>query len=201
MGTYETVANTVIIDKKNRLISYDNSLELIGKGRSAFVFKIKSSNKALKIFFSHLKYIAKEEAEIYTIVQGNSYFPTIYESGSNYIVIDYIKGVTLFECLTKGIIITNTHMKEIDYALAIAAKGLNPSDIHLKNIFITSKGDIKIIDVARYRQKKECKQWHNLRKAYYQHYCKPYFIKKVPALFLNLVSFFYKKGLIPFYRL
>ena len=117
------------------------------------------------------------------------------------IVMDYIEGLTLFECIVEGRVITPVHLEEIDHALALAAaKGLNPSDIHLRNIFITSVGDIKIIDVARFRQLKDCSQWENLKKAYRQLYSKRYFPKKIPASLLNGIALLYKKGWIPSYR-
>lgn len=200
MNTYQTLANTVIINKKNRLIRYDDSLELVGTGRSAFVFKIKSSNQAIKVFFPEFTYIAKEEAEIYKILQSISYYPSIHDFGSNYIVIDYIEGFTLFECVSHGKLITSNHIKEIDHALSLAlAQGLNPSDIHLRNIFITSDGEIKIIDVARFRQQKDCRRWDDLKKAYEQLYRKRFFPKRITAPQLNIVAFLYKKGLLPFY--
>ncbi|MBE1557098.1 protein kinase family protein [Sporosarcina limicola] len=202
MNTYLVLANTVIINKKNRLISYGDSLKLIGTGRSAFVFRIKSSNKAIKIFFPEFTYIAKEEAGIYKTLQNISYYPSIHDLGSNYIVMDYIEGLTLFECMTHGKLITSAHIKEIDHALSLAvAEGLNPSDIHLRNIFITSNGEIKIIDVARFRQRKHCRQWHDLKKAYYQLYRKRFFPKRITALHLNTVAILYKKGLLPSYRI
>ncbi|WP_301109731.1 protein kinase family protein [Sporosarcina sp.] len=202
MNSYKELANSVIIDKKNRLISCDRSLCLIGTGRSAFVFRIKSSNKAIKVFFPDFIDISKEEAEIYQSLQGIHYFPSIYETGSNYVVMDHINGYTLFECLTHGIVITAEHIKEIDHALSLAsAVGLNPSDIHLRNIFITSNHDIKLIDVARYRQRKNCRQWNNLKKAHRQFYCKRFFMKKIPASLLNILALLYKKDLIPYYRL
>ncbi|GGA23291.1 protein kinase family protein [Psychrobacillus lasiicapitis] len=201
MNTYEALASTVIIGKENRLLSYDDSLQLVGTGRSAFVFKIKSTDKAMKIFFPRFTHLAKEEGEIYKILQGVSYYPTIYYIGKNYILMDFIDGHTLFECITYGEEITMEHIKEIDYALALAsARGLNPSDIHLRNIFITSKGEIKIIDVARFRQEKDCVQWDYLKKAYQRHYVKAYFPKKIPAFILNTVAYLYKQELIPFYR-
>ena len=199
MNTYHELANTVVISSKNnRLLHYDDSLTLIGTGRSAFVFQIKSSNKVIKIFFPAFTYIAKEEAEIYRVLQGISYFPTIYDSGMNYIVIDYIEGCTLFECINNGIPITAFHINEIDLALSLAAnKGLNPSDIHLRNILITTKNEIKLIDVARFKQTKNCKQWHDLKLAYRHLYSKRLFPKKIPAILLNIVAYFYKKQLIP----
>ncbi|KXH87205.1 serine/threonine protein kinase [Sporosarcina sp. HYO08] len=201
MSTYETLAKTVHIDGKNRLISYGDALEHIGTGRSAFVFRIQSSGKAIKIFFPAYSHIAKEEAAIYKILQDIPYYPAIYESGLNYIVMDYIEGLTLFERLSKGKIITKAHIKEIDHALSLAAeRGLNPSDIHLRNIFLTDTDEIMIIDVARFRQMKDCRQWMNLKKAYDQLYTKCFFPKKVSSHFLNILAFLYKKGWIPSYR-
>ena len=202
MNTFQELAKTVIISKKNRLISYDDSLILVGTGRSAFVFRIKTTTKAIKVFFPDLIHIAKEEAAIYKVLQDITYFPSIYDSGLNYIVMDYIDGQTLFECMTRGKLITSAHINEIDYALSLASNlGLNPSDIHLRNIFITSNDEIIIIDVARFRQTKNCRQWDNLKKAYHQVYTRRFFAKKMPALLLNIVAFLYKKELLPSYKL
>ncbi|MGB2994247.1 MAG: protein kinase family protein [Paenisporosarcina sp.] len=203
MKTYQELANTVVISpKKNRLLHYDDSLKLVGTGRSAFVFRINNSSKAIKVFFPNYTYIAKEEADIYIALHDISYFPTVYDSGLNYIVMDFIEGRTLFECVNQGIPITAEHIKEIDAALLLASnKGLNPSDIHLRNIFITSTNDIKLIDVARFRQTKDCTQWSDLKSAYVLYYKKRYFPKKIPAPIMNTVAFFYKKQLISFSKM
>ncbi len=202
MKSYQALANTVVIDKKNRLIRYDDSLELVGTGRSAFVFKINASNRAIKVFFPAFISIAKEEAEIYKILQNIPYYPVMHDFGLNYIVIDYIEGLTLFECLAQGEIITRAHIKEIDFALSLARdRELNPSDIHLRNIFITADGKIKMIDVARFRQRKHCRQWHDLKKAYNQYYRKRFFPKKIAVWQLNMIAFLYKKRLLPSYRI
>jgi predicted Ser/Thr protein kinase len=200
LKNYQTLADTVIISHKNKLVHSGDELKLIGTGRSAFVFRIEESDKVIKVFYPQFVHVAKEETDIYQVLQGISYFPTVYNSGPNYIVMDFIEGATLFECLTKGKFVTSAHIKEIDYALSLAAeRGLNPSDIHLRNILITPAGDIKMIDVARFRQKKDCTQWHDLKKAYRRHYLKPYFPKKIPAPILNALAFLYKKELIPTY--
>ncbi|WP_210468745.1 protein kinase family protein [Sporosarcina sp. 6E9] len=200
MNNYQVLANSVIINKKNRLVSHDDSLKHIGTGRSAFVFKIKSCNKAIKVFFPEFIDIAKEEAEIYQMLQNIAYYPSIYDAGLNYIVIDYIEGSTLFECVSQGKFIQPTHIKEIDYALSLAIEqGLNPSDIHLRNLFISKNDEIIIIDVARFRQNKKCRQWHDLKKTYYRLYLKRFFPKKISTIYLNIVAFLYKKGLFPSY--
>ncbi|MDQ0220433.1 protein kinase family protein [Peribacillus cavernae] len=201
MLTYSILAESVKIrlhQKKISLLDYDESLEFIGEGRSAYVFRIRSTNKAIKVFFPDHVDIAREEAEIYEMLRGISYYPTLYESGRNYLVIDYIEGLTLFECLVQGIPITSDNIKEIDQALLLAKqKGLNPSDIHLRNIFITSEKEIKVIDVARFRQTKKCRQWNDLKSAFYRVYLKRFFPKKIPVSILNFIAALYKRKLIP----
>ncbi|PIC83553.1 serine/threonine protein kinase [Sporosarcina sp. P1] len=202
MSIYQELVESIVVNQKNRLMDFHPSLQLIGTGRSAFVFRIQSSNKAIKVFFPNFVYIAKEEAEIYLVLKDIHYFPRIYEAGTNYLVMDYVEGDTLFDCLTNGRLITDAHIKEIDYALSLASDaGLNPSDIHLRNILITPDDQIRLIDVARYRQQKDCRQWSDLKKAHRQFYQKHFFWKKVPSSFLNGVAYLYKKGLIPSYRL
>lgn len=170
-------------------------LEFVGEGRSAFVFKIRSTNQALKVFFPPFSHLAKVEAEIYKDLLGNPFYPVLYESGTNYIVIDYIEGNTLFNCLLKGVPITSGQVKEIDYGLMMTKEnGLNPSDIHLRNIIITPRGSIKIIDVARFRQTKTCSQWNDIKTAFSKYYKNQLFPKKVPAFLLNLIAFLYKKN-------
>ncbi|MBS4178982.1 protein kinase family protein [Lederbergia citrea] len=195
MNDFEQLAKSVIIKYKNKkpeLVDYDKSLSLTGVGRSAFVFKIKATNKVMKVSFPKHHYIAQEEADIYSSIQHIDYYPTLHEAGSNYIVIDYIEGYTFFECLTLGIRISEEEIKEVDNALYLARKeGLNPSDIHLRNIFKTFKGEIKMIDVARFRQTKACNQWGDLKGAY-RFYTKPFFPKKIPACILNGIAAFYK---------
>ena len=195
----ELAASVKILSKKNKsiLLEYDSSLTLIGAGRSAFVFKISQTNKAVKVFFPKYAHLAKEEAEIYERLQHIAYYPTLYETGSNYLVIDYIEGSTLFECLTKGVIISDEVVKEIDYAIQLARKeGLNPSDIHLRNLFLTLDKKVKIIDVVRFKQTKECIKWRDLKYAFYHYYIKRYFPKKIPAFILNIIAVLYKKELL-----
>lgn len=186
--------------RKNKieLENFSDLLEAIGKGRSACVFKIKGESIALKVFFPHKKGVAKEEAAIYRKLQGISYYPHLFEEGLNYIAMDYIEGHTLFQCLQRGIVVTGEEIKEVDKALVEAKQGgLNPSDIHLKNIILTPERKIKIIDVARFRQKGQDRQWNDLRKFYEYLYNKRFFPKRLPAAILNTVSFIYKKRYLP----
>ncbi|MCM3035436.1 protein kinase family protein [Bacillus pumilus] len=171
-------------------------LELCGKGRSAYVFSYKKDGKkmALKVFFPSYQHIARKEAAIYEKLSGSSYYPEIYESGDQYILMEYIKGNTFYECLTKGIPIKQQMIEQVDDALEEARKkGLNPSDIHLRNLILTKEGQVRVIDVARFTQTKACHQWDDL-KAAYAYYQKPFFPKKAPRLWLEVIAYFYKKN-------
>ncbi|MGP7815823.1 protein kinase family protein [Niallia sp. 01092] len=200
MKKYDVLAQTIyyhFFNKKYAEAKKHKDLELIGKGRSAFVFKIKHTDLVIKVFFNKYKHLAKTEGEIYETVKGIPFFPQIHEIGENYIVIDYIKGKTLFDCLIEGIIITEPHIKEADKAILLSKqKGLNPSDIHLKNIILTKRNEIKIIDLARFRQVKKCTQWSDLKKAYYKLYQKRFFPKKVSKYILHIIRILYKKQLL-----
>ncbi|MDZ5472813.1 protein kinase family protein [Bacillus sp. 31A1R] len=196
MKTFSELAQSVSYAEKGTQIllnKKDPELSLMGKGRSAFAFRIGATNKVLKVFFPAFTHLAEKEASIYQQLIGIPYFPILYEWGANYIVIDYIEGNTLFQCLQKGIPISSDHIKEIDQALAFAREvGLNPSDIHLRNIFITRVGTVKIIDVVRYRQNKWCSQWDDLKTGYNKYYVQRWFPKKIPEFILNLVASLYK---------
>ncbi|PKG21625.1 protein kinase family protein [Niallia nealsonii] len=200
MKYYESLAKSIHYNFLNK--SYSESkkhsdLQLIGKGRSAYCFKIKHTDVCLKVFFEKYEHLAKEEGEIYETVKGIPYFPKVYEIGKNYLVMDYIEGTTLFDCLIEGIVISENHIKETDYAISLSKeKGLNPSDIHLKNIILTKDNGIKIIDLARFRQQKKCKQWHDLKTAFYKIYQKRYFPKKVSKYILHTIRILYKRDLL-----
>ncbi|MEH7884175.1 protein kinase family protein [Bacillus sp. JJ1609] len=201
LSFYGDLASSVVYMMKGSrvvLAEKDERLQLIGEGRSAFAFRIRGTDLVLKVFFPPFERIAVEEAAIYKELKGNPFFPAMHESGKNYLVMDYVQGTTLFNCLVKGIPIASEHIKEVDNALQLAReKGLNPSDIHLRNIIVTPEGDVRLIDVARFRQTKKCSQWDDLKIAFYKFYRHKRFPKKVPQYAMNLVAFFYKKGLLP----
>ncbi|MBW8349775.1 protein kinase family protein [Bacillus sp. IITD106] len=194
MKNYVGLAGSVLINPKDdELIQYDSSLTLIGVGRSAYVFKIKNTKHALKVFFPSHRHLAKVEAEVYKRIQHIDYFPRLYESGSHYLVIDFVDGYTLFECLTRGIPVSENHIKDVDMAINLARKeGLNPSDIHLRNIIIHD-GKIRMIDVARFKQVETDHQWNDLKRAFYHLYTKSFFPKKIPAFILNWIAVLYKR--------
>lgn len=201
MKSYSELARSVTFSRrgsKTILTGKHEDLEFVGAGRSAYVFRIKATEKVIKVFFPPYTAIAKEEARIYRVLEGVDYYPSLHDAGENYLVIDYQHGITFFDCLSKGHIIYPQHIETVDYALFQARqRGLNPSDIHLRNILLTREGKIKLIDVARFGQKKDCHQWDDLKKAFYKYYNKGLFPKKMPVWLLNRIADIYLKRWLP----
>ncbi|OLN24070.1 serine/threonine protein kinase [Domibacillus antri] len=203
MKRYKTLAESVRFRREHgtwKPIAHDECLSFGGEGRSAVVYRIEGTDKALKVFYPDKVHIAKEEADIYKLLSGISAFPALHESGGTYIVIDWIDGKTLFQCLEEGIDIPVELIQEADKAILAARKrGLNPSDVHLRNIMVADSGQIVLIDVARFRQTKDCMNWEDLKTAYTHFYTKPFFPKRIPKRLLNIIGVMYKKRLLPIY--
>ncbi|MDE5415805.1 protein kinase family protein [Alkalihalobacterium chitinilyticum] len=196
MKQFDKYGNSVTFKSGNKIevVNYDIDLRLVGVGKSAAVFNINSTGLALKVFHPLFHHLAVEEAEIYRSLEQIPYYPTLHESGSNYIVIDLIEGSTLYQCLNQGIEVSDQIIYEVDHALMLARdKGLNPSDVHLKNIFITTSGNIMIVDVARFKQVQYCPKWTDTKKAFFKYYQKGIIPKKMPTILLDTIGTLYRK--------
>lgn len=195
MNRYEIYANVSFEQDvhETRVIAYHQDLELHGIGRSAAVFRIKDTRLVIKVFFPDYTHIASEEAVIYRTLEGLPQFPHLYEVGPTYIVIDYIEGKTLFECLTKGIWIDSAYIEQVDAALIKARQlGLTPSDVHLRNIILTPEGRIYLIDLARFRQGQRVDhQWEDLKRMY-RFYRLRFVPKRYPERLLNGIAYLYR---------
>ncbi|UOR11774.1 serine/threonine protein kinase [Halobacillus amylolyticus] len=183
---------------KDQVIEIPSELQLIGQGRSAAVFRVVGSMKAVKVFYSEQRDLAEKEGKIYEQLSNYVYYPQLIEVGEGYLVIEYLEGMTLYDCLVSGIPITPSMVDMVDEALNYArAKGLNPSDIHLRNIILTNDHKIKLIDVVRFTQEKECPHWPDLKRAYYAYYQRRFFPKRFPPFFIEMVIRLYRRRLLP----
>lgn len=193
---YNDLASTVLFAKRNgriKVLRHHDDLKLHGTGRSAAVFKIKNENRVIKIFYPTFEKTAIQEKQNYESLNGNPYYPTVYEAGTNYLVMDFIEGKTFFECLAEGIPLKPHYIEHVDNGLEFAkAAGLNPSDIHLHNLILTKEDEVRIIDVARFSQKKMCTQWEDLKSGYIRYYQHPFFPKKIPKWAMYAVSKLYR---------
>ncbi|MCB8817474.1 RIO1 family regulatory kinase/ATPase domain-containing protein [Desulfosporosinus shakirovi] len=86
-----------------------------------------------------------------------------YGRGFDFLVIRFEEGITLYDCLLKGIHIPKQVIEDVDNAINyVLGKGLNPRDIHLKNILL-QEGKAKLLDVSEYMKPGNDKRWEYLK--------------------------------------
>jgi len=148
-----------------------DTLECIGVGTDAAVFRhIHNPSYAFKVFSNDTLDKIEIETEVYLKLVYSEYYPEYYGRGSNFLVISYEEGITLYDCLLKGIHIPTQVIQDVDDARSDAFnRGLNPRDIHLKNILL-HKGRAKILDVSEYMKPGNDNRWEYLREGYHEHY-------------------------------
>lgn len=127
----------------------------------AYAFKLYAKDKAAKV---------RVEESVYRKLGNSPYFPTCFGSYDNCLVLSYEEGKTLFDCILEGIHIPEQAINDVEEAREYArSKGLNPRDIHLKNILLQN-GRAKIIDVSEYTMPGNDFRWERLKKGYEQYY-------------------------------
>ncbi|MFP3917465.1 serine/threonine protein kinase [Lysinibacillus telephonicus] len=148
-----------------------DDIKCIGIGTDAAVFQSLSAPAyAFKLYAKDKINKVKVEANVYQILGDSPFFPTCFASYDEYLVLSYEKGKTLFDCILQGIHIPEQVVKDVEVAREyVRNKGLNPRDIHLKNI-ILQNGRAKIIDVSEYTMSGNDFRWEHLKKGYEQYY-------------------------------
>ena len=164
----------VISHGKNEIVTvkkHTDAFVCIGVGTDAAVFRyIDNHDLAIKVFSDNKTDKIKNESSVYLKLDKSDYFPFYYDKGYNYLIISYVKGITLYDCLLKGIRIPRQVISDVDNAMVYASdKGLNPRDIHLKNILM-HEGRAKIVDVSEYLKPGNDKRWEYLKEGYLKHY-------------------------------
>ena len=125
-------------------INNPTNYPLIGMGSQGAVFKL-SEDKCIKIYTDQLQ--AKMEAEAIKAGQHLPFMPRLYESGPNYIVIEYFNAPTLKEYLRNCTYIPESIVKKLLYVLNELKKAkFTMIDAPLRHIFIVGNEELKVID-------------------------------------------------------
>ncbi|KGR87623.1 serine/threonine protein kinase [Ureibacillus massiliensis 4400831 = CIP 108448 = CCUG 49529] len=165
---------TVLSNSNNdpvTIVGDADDLKCIGVGTDAAVFQhLNAPAYAFKIYATEKIEKVKIEANIYRILEDSPYFPTCFASFDHTLVLSYEHGITLYDCILQGVHIPKQVIQDVEDAREyVRKKGLNPRDIHLKNILLQN-GRAKIIDVSEYSQPGNDFRWEYLKKAYEQYY-------------------------------
>ncbi|PLT28985.1 serine/threonine protein kinase [Peribacillus deserti] len=174
------------------------SWKLLGNGNYAAVFVHHSKPEWVVKVYGRNHEELKKEIQVYQKLGHHPSYSFLYGYGKNYLILKRIEGITLFNALIQGVPIPVTVIKDIDRALRDAkAKGLNPYDVHGKNVAM-SGGRGYIVDISDFYKTGYCSKWDDLKKAYYRIY-KPLILKLHPPFPFVIVDSirkgyrFYKK--------
>lgn len=144
--------------------------KLLGTGNYAGVFAHpEHPHFAVKVYAPGRPGI-EEEAEVYRRLGPHPAYSACYGGGSGFLLLKRLKGVTLYNCLIRGIPIPEQAVRDIDTALDYArSRGLRPHDIHAKNVMLQD-GRGLIVDVSDFLKEEDCRMWEDFKRAYYRLY-------------------------------
>ncbi|WP_010529778.1 serine/threonine protein kinase [Lentibacillus jeotgali] len=150
---------------------HSDDLKCVGVGTDAAVFQYRfAPSYAFKIYAVGKTDKIKTEQNIYNRLGESAYFPACFAAEEQYLVLSYEGGITLQDCLLQGIHIPEQIVWDVEAARAyVREKGLNPRDMHLKNILLQN-GRAKIIDVSEYILSGNDYRWEHLKSAYEAYY-------------------------------
>jgi RIO-like serine/threonine protein kinase len=135
---------TVTKGEKSLEIHNPTNYPLIGMGSQGAVFKL-SEEKCVKIYSDTVQ--AQMEEEALQAGKHLPFMPKVYDSGSNYVVMDYFNAPTLKEYLRNCTYIPESITKKL---LSIL-KGLKEAnftmvDAPLRHIFVLDNEELKVVD-------------------------------------------------------
>ncbi|PRO66168.1 serine/threonine protein kinase [Alkalicoccus urumqiensis] len=147
-------------------------LVCVGIGTDAAVFQhMEAPQYALKMYAEDRGYKSRLEEEVYQLLGGSPYFPTCFGRSGPVLVLSFEEGTTFFDCLLQGIVIPEEAVNMVEKAREyVRSCGLNPRDIHLKNILLQPEGTVKVIDVSEFIVAGDDLRWEHLLRGYQEYY-------------------------------
>lgn len=153
LGVQDTFKSITVSLVGNELIVYNpTSYPLVGKGVEGAVFKL-SNDRCVKIF-ANPKHM-EQEKEAMLKGQGLSFMPKLYETGSNYIIREYIHGPSLPDYLKKQGTITKSMAAQIVRMIKDMKQMGYRLDRNVKlHILVHQNKTLKVIDHVNAYEKK-----------------------------------------------
>ncbi|MFC9599776.1 hypothetical protein ACFTQL_18155 [Peribacillus butanolivorans] len=142
MEDFKTI--TVTKGEKTLEIHNPTTYPLIGMGAQGAVFKL-AEDRCVKIYSDPVQ--AKMEEEALIAGQHLPFMPVVYDTGSNYIVMEYFNAPTLKEYLRNCTYIPDSIVKKLLYILKeLKQAKFTMIDAPLRHIFVVGNEELKVID-------------------------------------------------------
>ena len=108
-----------------------------------------------------------DEAEVYRRIGDHPAFSQCFHVGGSFLVLRRLHGLTLYDCLRRGVMIPARAIDDVDRALAYAGtRGLHGHDVHGRNVMLHN-GRGLIVDISDFLNPEPCTAWRDVRLAYY----------------------------------
>ncbi|UYP11047.1 kinase (plasmid) [Priestia aryabhattai] len=121
--------------------------KVIGQGKDGVIYQL-TPNRCVKVFFKEETY--KKELKALQVGQSSSIITRLYDYGSNYIVMEYIKGISLAKYLKKNRYLTKSLVIQlINLFDELQKLKFSRQDTELRHILINEQGNLKVIDLKR----------------------------------------------------
>lgn len=131
---------------------YDLDLNLLdckflGKGHNGIVYEL-PNNKAIKICFDLKSFTG--ESQILEKVNGNRYFPKLYEVGFNYMIRDCVDGEPLDKYISKNGLDRDMVKSILELLKEFIRLNFKKIDIRCKDIFVQPNRKLMVIDPKKF---------------------------------------------------
>jgi hypothetical protein len=109
----------------------------------------------------------EEESEVYRRLGDHPAFSRCYLWEGNFLILQRLRGVTLYDSLHRGLAIAPQVVRDIDAALDYARqRGLFPHDVHGRNV-MQHQGHGLVVDVSDFLHPAPCRAWRDVKRAYW----------------------------------
>jgi hypothetical protein len=141
--------------------------KLLGRGNyAAVVYHPEYPDQVVKIYAPGRPGFF-EELEVYRRLGSHPAFSECLYAKQGFLILKRLYGVTLYDCIQRGVRIPKQVIQDIDQALDYARKrGLYPHDVHGRNVMMY-QGRGLVVDISDFLHKETCSKWDNLKKGYY----------------------------------
>lgn len=121
--------------------------DVIGDGKDGVIYKV-ADDKVVKYFFKEETH--HRELEAMQIGQASSIMPRLYEYGDNYIVMEFVKGISLARHMKRHGTIDEEMTRKILFVLdEFKQLGFSRWDTEVRHMLMDENGDFKVIDHKR----------------------------------------------------
>jgi predicted Ser/Thr protein kinase len=128
----------------------EENLQFIGKGSQGRVYLL-DPQRCIKIY--HRQEFLPLELEILLKAKDEPRFPRVYEWGEDYMIREYIPGISLGEYLRRNPLTLDMSRQIADLFSAFERLGFNRLDTRMAHVLVTPEGQIKAIDPANAMRK------------------------------------------------